>query len=226
MARFCSFAFVPRLSSCRPLTREVANPEDLTEGEIRRAYAKGDAQRIPVANSLPQSPAATAPSSEGAKGLGCRRKHPVSPPTTPCLPCVRGGAERMRSGGVVGVVQEEVACNRQPVPARYPQPLSQGLRPCQLPFSIAGVSAETPLRHRAPQKLRFCGGPENSIDFRQMNCRKSDAGTRRRGPRAICPAPRERRNAAGSRFFRRLRRFDQMGSPAQFTPGKGTMFLP
>mgnify|MGYP004668728075 CR=1 FL=1 len=94
------------------------------------------------------------------------------------------------------------------------------------PSPIAGVSAETPLRHRAPQKLRFCGGPENFIDFRQMNCRKSDAGTRRRGPRAICPAPRERRNAAGSRFFRRLRRFDQMGSPAQFTPGKGTMFLP
>ena len=33
-------AFVPRLSSCLPLTREVANPKGLTEGEIRRAYAK------------------------------------------------------------------------------------------------------------------------------------------------------------------------------------------
>ena len=65
-------------------------------------------------------------------------------PTTPCLPCVRGGAERMRSGGVVGLAQETVACNRKPVPLRHPQPLSQGLRPCQLPFSIAGVSAETP----------------------------------------------------------------------------------
>ncbi len=42
------------------------------------------------------------------------------------------------------MVQEKVPCNRQPVPIRYPQPLSQGLRPCQLPFSIAGVSAETP----------------------------------------------------------------------------------
>mgnify|MGYP006955451565 CR=1 FL=1 len=50
----------------------------------------------------------------------------------------------MRSGGVVGKVQKKVPCNRQPVPIRYPQPLSQGLRPCQLPFSIAGVSAETP----------------------------------------------------------------------------------
>ena len=91
----------------------------------------------------------------------------------------------MRSGGVVGTVQKKVPCNRKPVPIRHPQPLSQGLRPCQLPFSIAGVSAETPLRHRAPQKRRFCGDPENSIDFRQVNCRKSDAGTRRRGPRAI-----------------------------------------
>ena len=81
-------------------------------------------------------------------------------------------------------------------------------------------------RHRTPQKRRFCGDPENSIDFRQMNCRKSDAGTRRRGPRAICPAPRERRNAAGSRFVRRPRRFDQTGPPAQTAPGKGTMFLP
>ena len=147
-------------------------------------------------------------------------------PRRACLPCVRGGAERMRSGGVVGRVQEKAACYRMPVPTRCPQPLSQGLWPCQLPFSIAGVSAETPLRHRTPQKRRFCGDPENSIDFRQVNCRKSDAGTRRRGPRAICPAPRERRNAAGSRFVRRPRRFDQTGPPAQTAPGKGTMFLP
>ena len=70
-------------------------------------------------------------------------------PTTPCLPCVRGGAERMRSGGVVGNVQKKVPCNRKPVPIRHPQPLSQGLRPCQLPlhrgakpcggFSFAGA---------------------------------------------------------------------------------------
>ena len=50
----------------------------------------------------------------------------------------------MRSGGVVGLVQEKVTWYRMPVPIRCPQPLSQGLRPCQLPFSIAGVSAETP----------------------------------------------------------------------------------
>ena len=102
----------------------------------------------------------------------------------------------MRSGGVVGKVQETVACNRKPVPIRYPQPLSQGLSALTAPLFDRG---------------RFCG---NAIAAPQS------------GPRAICPAPRERRNAAGSRFFRRLRRFDQMGSPAQFTPGKGTMFLP
>ncbi len=50
----------------------------------------------------------------------------------------------MRSGGVVGTVQEKITCNRKPVPTRCPQPLSQTLRVCQLPFSIAGVSAETP----------------------------------------------------------------------------------
>ena len=49
-----------------------------------------------------------------------------------CLPCVRGGAERMRSGGVVGMVQEKADCNRQPVPIRYPQPLSRLRR--QLPL--------------------------------------------------------------------------------------------
>ena len=42
------------------------------------------------------------------------------------------------------MVQEKAAWYRKPVPIRYPQPLSQTLRPCQLPFSIAGVSAETP----------------------------------------------------------------------------------
>ena len=55
---------------CLPLTREVANPKGLTKGEIHRACAKRNAKSLPIANSLPQSPAATAPSSEGAKGAG------------------------------------------------------------------------------------------------------------------------------------------------------------
>ena len=32
------------------------------------------------------------------------------------------------------MVQEKMSCNRQPVPIRHLQPLSQGLRPCQLPL--------------------------------------------------------------------------------------------
>ena len=32
------------------------------------------------------------------------------------------------------MVQEKAACDRMPVPTRNPQPLSQGLRPCQLPL--------------------------------------------------------------------------------------------
>ena len=34
---------------------------------------------------------------------------------------------------------------------------------------------------RFPRKTGFAGPPGNFMDFRQMNCRKSDAGTRRRG---------------------------------------------
>ncbi len=34
----------------------------------------------------------------------------------------------------MGKAQEKAACNRQLVPIRYLQPLSQGLRPCQLPL--------------------------------------------------------------------------------------------
>ena len=41
----------------------------------------------------------------------------------------------MRSGGVVGTVQEEVSCNRQPVPTRNPQPLSQGLTALPAPLT-------------------------------------------------------------------------------------------
>ena len=38
-AEMCLSSFVPR-RSCLPLTREVASPKGLTEGEIRRAYCK------------------------------------------------------------------------------------------------------------------------------------------------------------------------------------------
>ena len=41
----------------------------------------------------------------------------------------------MRSGGVVGLVQEKVACDRKPVPIRHPQPLSQGLTALPAPLT-------------------------------------------------------------------------------------------
>ena len=91
----------------------------------------------------------------------------------------------MRSGGVVGLVQEKANCTRKPVPTQRPQPLSQGLMALPAPLFDRGRFCGNAGRHRAPQKRRFCGDPENSIDFRQVNCRKSDAGTRRREPRAI-----------------------------------------
>ena len=128
----------------------------------------------------------------------------------------------MRSGGVVGLVQEKAACYRKPSPIRHPQPLSQGLSALPAPLFDRGRFCGNAGRHRTPQKRRFCGDPENSIDFRQVNCRKSDAGTRRRGPRAICPAPRERCNAAGSRFFRRLRRSNAKGPRKTCFAGKSS----
>ena len=53
-------------------------PEGLDGGRDRPGLLRsGDAQSIRIANSLPQSPAATAPSSEGAKGAGmCLRADP------------------------------------------------------------------------------------------------------------------------------------------------------
>ena len=41
----------------------------------------------------------------------------------------------MRSGGVVGLVQEKAAWYRQPVPTRHPQPLSQGLTALPAPLT-------------------------------------------------------------------------------------------
>ena len=69
---------------------------------------KRDAQREPAASSLPQSPAATAPSSEGAKGLGYRLSSPVprrrkpSPAADAGLGCRRNHSLRGRTGGSGG----------------------------------------------------------------------------------------------------------------------------
>ena len=41
----------------------------------------------------------------------------------------------MRSGGVVGLVQEKANCTRKPVPTQRPQPLSQGLMALPAPLT-------------------------------------------------------------------------------------------
>ena len=111
----------------------------------------------------------------------------LSPPT-PCLPCVRGGAERMRSGGVVGTVQEKVICNHQLIPTRYPQPLSQTLRVCQLPLH-RGAKPRGGRRFPA-EGAKPCGGaacpskkPPCLLDKAALRCY---IGVSKSGARARC----------------------------------------
>ncbi len=77
--------------------------------------------------------------------------------STSCLPCVRGGAERMRSGGVVGTVQEKVAWYRKPAPTRHLQPLSQGLSALPAPLFDRGRFCGNAGRHRAAGRARSDG---------------------------------------------------------------------
>ena len=51
------------------------------------------------------------------------------------------------------MVQEKVACYRKPAPIRHPQPLSQGLRPCQLPLHRGAKGLGYPLT-QGSQALR------------------------------------------------------------------------
>ena len=64
-------------------------PEGFDGGRDTPSLCKGDTQNILIANSLPQSPAATAPSSEGAKGVVCCRGPPGVSAETPAIE--RGG---------------------------------------------------------------------------------------------------------------------------------------
>ena len=153
-------AGVSRPSSCLPLTREVANPEGLTEGEIRRAYAKGDAQSKLVANSLPQSPAATAPSSEGAKGAVCRRGSAQREPRGWNKVFCSASSESA-NGGPGGI---------SPLVSRPPGGLSVHFPPVE--------------SGRFPRKTGFAGAPVDltaSVAAHSGSLRH-DGGTRRRSP--------------------------------------------
>ena len=70
----------------------------------------------------------------------------------------------------------------QKQPAFAPQP--RVCRGASLPPpGTKGAKVRGSVSHETmPRKTGFAGAPENSIDFRQVNCRKSDGGTRRRGP--------------------------------------------
>ena len=73
----------------------------------------------------------------------------------------------MRSGGVVGRVQEKVVCNRNPVPTRYPQPLSQGLTALPAPLTQGSQALRgTEASLRGSQALRGREG-ECSVQRKQ-----------------------------------------------------------
>ncbi len=60
----------------------------------------------------------------------------------------------MRSGEVVGTVQEKVACNRMPAPIRHLQPLSQGLAALPAPLTQGSQAPRGVLSEGA----KLCGG--------------------------------------------------------------------
>ena len=63
----------------------------------------------------------------------------------------------MRSGGVVGLVQEKANCTRKPVPTQRPQPLSQGLMALTAPLFDRGRFCGNAGRHRAAGRARSDG---------------------------------------------------------------------
>ena len=167
----------------------------------QRGIAQLVEQRSPKPRAEGSNPSAPAKALTERSELFCFR-----PPS--CLPCVRGGAERMRSGGVVGTVQEKMACNRKPGPIRYLQPLSQGLTALPAPLFDRGRFCGNAGRHRTPQKSRFCGGPLEfhrfpASELPKIGRRHSPAGAARDLPRAARAAQCRREPV-----FRRLRRFD------------------
>ena len=119
----------------------------------------------------------------GGRGAGVQGPHATSP--TPCLPCVRGGAERMRSGGVVGTVQEKVTCSRQPVPIRHLQPLSQTLRVCQLPLHRGAKPSGGLGSLRGSQGAGLC--PRAALVRGRQDLRGTEDGAQKNRPAAEAP---------------------------------------
>ena len=112
----------------------------------------------------------------------------------------------MRSGGVVGLVQEKAACNRLPAPIRNPQPLSRLRR--QLPLHRGAK----PRGDGRPGVCPFSPGQKKTAVGRQRRGGRSALFPQQRprsgaGP-VICPA-----GGAGKRSCqRRSRRIGRTGS--------------
>ena len=69
----------------------------------------------------------------------------------------------MRSGGVVGLVQEKMSCNRQPVPLRHPQPLSQGLSALPAPLTQGSQGEGGGRAPFVPRKTCFAGNKKAAL---------------------------------------------------------------
>ncbi len=65
-----ALAFVPR-RSCLPLTREVASPKGLTEGEIGRAYGEAGCAEEAGCKFSPSVACGDSSLVRGSQGLGC-----------------------------------------------------------------------------------------------------------------------------------------------------------
>ena len=135
----------------------------------------------------------------------------------------------MRSGGVVGTVQEKVACYRKPVPIRHLQPLSQTLWVCQLPLHRgAKPCGGRKCPSEGARGAKPCGGTEKRSPAADagLGCSKNRPLSARTGGsgghfalgikaprRPFCPlsAGGKWTNAPQNRFCGGPGRFDRLG---------------
>ena len=89
----------------------------------------------------------------------------------------------MRSGGVVGVVQEKITCNRKPVPTRHLQPLSQGLSALPAPLFDRGRFCGNAGRHRKAGRARSAPRRESGAMPQGVALCGDRGGLIKRGPR-------------------------------------------
>ena len=157
-----------RPSSCLPLTREVASPKGLTEGEIGRAYGEAGCTE---GAGCERSPSAACGDSSLVRGSQALRgdesflRGKRSPAADAGLECRRRLPQNGRTGGSGGHFALGTVAPRRPF----------------CPLSAGGKWTISP-------QNRFCGGP---VSFDRLGRRKTgslrhDGGTRRRGLLGRC----------------------------------------